>query len=102
MERQSRHRRTQIEDGVFVALVVLVSIAFALVVEPFFGAILWGVIVAILFIPVNQGLLKLIPGHRNSAAVRARRRALQRGASAARSERRAPRRGLLASGLRRA
>ena len=44
MERQSRHRRTQIEDGVFVALVVLVSIAFALVVEPFFGAILWGVI----------------------------------------------------------
>lgn len=69
MERQSRHRRTQIEDGVFVALVVLVSIAFALVVEPFFGAILWGVIVAILFIPVNQGLLKLIPGHRNSAAL---------------------------------
>ena len=48
---------------------VLVSIAFALVVEPFFGAILWGVIVAILFIPVNQGLLKLIPGHRNSAAL---------------------------------
>ena len=61
MERQSRHRRTQIEDGVFVALVVLVSIAFALVVEPFFGAILWGVIVAILFILFDLEIAFLLP-----------------------------------------
>lgn len=65
----SKTPRARIEDGAFVALVLVVSIAFAMVVEPFFGAILWGVIVAILFMPVNLRLLALIPGHRNTAAL---------------------------------
>nr|MBA4769330.1 AI-2E family transporter [Sphingobium sp.] len=59
----------RIEDGFFLSVVVLVSIAFAAVLEPFFAAVLWGVIVAILFWPVNQRLLKAMPTHRNSAAL---------------------------------
>ncbi|MFB0873521.1 MULTISPECIES: AI-2E family transporter [unclassified Sphingobium] len=66
-EPQSRSHR--IEDGFFLALVILVSIAFALVLEPFFAAVLWGIIVAILFWPVNQALLGAMPGRRNSAAL---------------------------------
>lgn len=66
-EPQSRSHR--IEDGFFLGLVILVSIAFALVLEPFFAAVLWGIIVAILFWPVNQALLGAMPGRRNSAAL---------------------------------
>ncbi|MEK7342553.1 MAG: AI-2E family transporter [Pseudomonadota bacterium] len=66
-EPQSRSHR--IEDGFFLGLVILVSIAFALVLEPFFAAVLWGIIVAILFWPVNQALLAAMPGRRNSAAL---------------------------------
>lgn len=59
---------TRIEDGVFLGLVLVVSIAFALVIEPFFAAILWGVIAAILFAPVNQALLERMPSRPNTAA----------------------------------
>jgi predicted PurR-regulated permease PerM len=52
----------------FLVLVVLISLAFGWVIEPFFGAILWGLVVAILFAPMNRWLLLALPGHRNSAA----------------------------------
>ena len=58
----------RIEDGVFLGLVLIVSVAFALVIEPFFAAIFWGMIAAILFAPINRNLLDLMPGRRNSAA----------------------------------
>ena len=61
-------QNVRIEDGVFLGLVLIVSIAFALVIEPFSAAILWGVIAAILFAPMNQHLLDQMPGRRNSAA----------------------------------
>ncbi|WP_028056118.1 AI-2E family transporter [Sphingobium bisphenolivorans] len=64
--RQSTSAR--IEDGVFLGFVLVVSIAFALVIEPFFAAILWGVIAAILFAPLNQRLMRAVPGRRNSTA----------------------------------
>ena len=60
---------TRIEDGFFLALVLIVSIAFAMVVQPLFAAILWGVIAAILFAPVNKRLLTFMPTHRNGAAL---------------------------------
>jgi predicted PurR-regulated permease PerM len=61
-------QNVRIEDGVFLGFVLLVSVAFALVIEPFFAAILWGVIAAILFAPINQNLLRQMPGRPNSAA----------------------------------
>lgn len=63
-----KSQSTRIEDAVFLGLVVAVSIALALVIEPFFAAILWGIIAAILFEPFNRRLLEIMPKRRNSAA----------------------------------
>lgn len=57
----------KIEDRTFLALVALVTIAFAWVLQPFYGAILWGVVVAILFNPFNLRLRKAM-GRRNGLA----------------------------------
>ncbi|MEJ7926927.1 AI-2E family transporter [Sphingobium sp. AN641] len=58
-----------IEDSGFALLVILISLAFAWVIEPFFGAILWGLVTAILFAPLNRWFLAALPGRRNSAAM---------------------------------
>ncbi|MBA4089766.1 MAG: AI-2E family transporter [Sphingobium sp.] len=63
------HVSPRIEDGFFLGVVLVVSIAFALVIEPFFAAVLWGVIAAILFAPLNRQILSAIPTHRNGAAL---------------------------------
>ncbi|WP_088185631.1 AI-2E family transporter [Sphingobium sp. Z007] len=62
-------RSYKLEDGFFLSLVILVSIAFAAVLEPFFAAVLWGVIVAVLFWPIQQRIAARMPGRRNSAAL---------------------------------
>ncbi len=62
-------RRFRFEDGGFLALVLIVSVGFALVVLPFFGAILWALVLAILFGPVNRALLKRWPKRTNSVAL---------------------------------
>lgn len=51
-----------------IALLVIVSLAFAVLIEPFFGAIVWGVVVAVLFRPVYERLLGVLPGRTNLAA----------------------------------
>lgn len=66
MKPPSNEMRT--EDGFFLALVILVSIAFALVIQPFFAAILWAVVAAILFAPLNDRLRARLNGGRNRAA----------------------------------
>jgi len=53
----------------FLALLIAVSIAFAVILWPFFAAILWAVIVAILFDPLYRRLLGRMPERRNSAAL---------------------------------
>ena len=67
--RGDRPRRPAGEHGVLLPLVVLCTIAFIWLVEPFAGAILWGVIAAVLFWPLNQRLLRSLPGRRNLAAL---------------------------------
>lgn len=49
-----------LEDKTFLALLVAVSLAFAWILWPFFGAVLWGVILAIVFAPVYQRLLRFL------------------------------------------
>jgi predicted PurR-regulated permease PerM len=63
------HVSSKLEDGFFLGFVLLVSIAFAMVVEPFFAAILWGVIVAIVFAPVHKAILAKMPRRTNTAAL---------------------------------
>ncbi|MEX0409069.1 AI-2E family transporter [Aquibium sp. LZ166] len=45
-----------IEDQAFLWLLLLTSVAFGVIVWPYFGAVLWGVIAAIIFLPVQRRL----------------------------------------------
>jgi predicted PurR-regulated permease PerM len=58
-----------LEDRVFLFLLVAVSLAFAWIVWPFFGAVLWGVILAIVFAPVYRRLVRSMRQRRTLAAV---------------------------------
>jgi len=60
--------RNRVEWGFLIALLVIVTLAFAVLIEPFFGAIVWGVVVAVLFRPVYERLLGYLPGRTNLAA----------------------------------
>ena len=58
----------QIEDRVFIGFVIAATLAMMWIASPFFGAILWGLVAAIVFMPVNQALQRGLGGHRNTAA----------------------------------
>jgi predicted PurR-regulated permease PerM len=49
-------------------LLALSALALAWILQPFYGAILWAIIIAVLFGPLYQGLLLRLKGHRNAAA----------------------------------
>ena len=49
-----------LEDKTFLLLVVAISLAFAWILWPFFGVVLWGTILAILFAPLYRRLLKIL------------------------------------------
>ena len=57
------------EDKAFLALVIAVSLAFALVLWPFFGAVFWAAILAILFAPLFRRLSKSLRHRRTLAAL---------------------------------
>jgi predicted PurR-regulated permease PerM len=57
------------EDRVLLTFVVVASLAMLWISWPFFGAILWGVIAAIMFAPVNDWLAMRMPKWRNLAAL---------------------------------
>jgi predicted PurR-regulated permease PerM len=54
-----------LEDNVFLWLVILVSVAFAWILWPFYGAILWAAVGAIVFTPLYR-LLSASMGHRRT------------------------------------
>lgn len=58
-----------IEDRTFQLLIVFISLAFAWLILPFYGAILWGVVAAIMLAPLNRRIVALMPGRQNLAAV---------------------------------
>lgn len=57
-----------LEKSTFLFLLIATSLAFALILWPFFGALLWAVAVSVVFNPVYRRLLRSTPGHRNLAA----------------------------------
>jgi predicted PurR-regulated permease PerM len=57
-----------LEDYAFIGLVILVTIAFAWLLAPYFGAILWGIVAAILFEPMTRKLEVKLGGRPNTAA----------------------------------
>lgn len=57
------------EDQAFLWLLLATTVAFGYVVWPYFGAILWGVIAATLFLPVHRRLTGIMRGHTGLAAI---------------------------------
>jgi predicted PurR-regulated permease PerM len=53
----------------FLALLIFVSLAFIWILLPFYGAIFWGLVLAILFAPLQRWMLKLTRQRRNLAAI---------------------------------
>lgn len=53
----------------FYILLALVTIAFAWLLIPYYSAVLWGVILGVIFYPVQQWLLRVLNGRRNVAAL---------------------------------
>jgi predicted PurR-regulated permease PerM len=58
-----------LEDTTLLLLVVLVSLAFALILWPFFGAVLWAAVLAIVFAPLHVRLLRFMPKRQNLPAL---------------------------------
>src|SRR5690625_1463099 len=53
----------------FLLLLVIVSVAFIWLLIPFYGAIFWGTILAVLFAPLQRYLLRKTNGKRNISAL---------------------------------
>lgn len=58
-----------LEETTFLLLIVAVSLAFAWILWPFYGAILWGTLTAIMFAPLHAQVLRSVPKRRNLAAL---------------------------------
>src|SRR5215510_14707897 len=69
MESPKASNPPGLEDKTFLLLVVAVTLAFAWILWPFFGAVLWGTILAILFAPLYRRLLKDMAQKRTLAAL---------------------------------
>jgi len=65
-EARSAVRRT--EDQSFLLLVLAATLAFARILQPFYGAVLWAIVGAVIFAPVNRELLRSTRGRPNLAA----------------------------------
>jgi len=59
----------RLEDRTFLVLLVLVTLAFAWVLWPLSGAVLWGTVIAILFAPLYRRLATAMRQRRNLAAL---------------------------------
>lgn len=60
---------SRLENRGLRLLLVVVSAAFAWVLMPFWGTILWGAIIALVFAPVHRGLLRRLRYRRTPAAL---------------------------------
>lgn len=58
-----------LQQKTFLALLIVVSVAFFWILLPFYGAVFWGAVLAILFAPFYRRILSLLHGRRNWAAL---------------------------------
>jgi len=61
-------RGTALQNGFFVALLVLVTVAFVGLIFYFLMPVFWAVVLAVLFYPMYQGLVTRLRGHSSLAA----------------------------------
>lgn len=57
-----------VEDRFFLLMLALVTLAFFWVLLPFYGAVFWGAVFAIIFSPLHLRLVRQMPTRRNLAA----------------------------------
>ncbi|GGZ04098.1 AI-2E family transporter [Novosphingobium colocasiae] len=62
-----RKPRYSVEDTGFAILLILITCAFAWLLAPYFGAVLWGVVAAIMFQPLTAKLTRRLDGRANLA-----------------------------------
>ena len=67
-ESEQRAAMRRIEHQGFLLLLFAVTLAFAWVLQPFYGAVLWAIVVALIFAPVQRRLLQSMHGRRGLAA----------------------------------
>jgi predicted PurR-regulated permease PerM len=58
-----------LEQKTFLVLLVAVTLAFVWILLPFYGAVFWGIVLAILFAPLQRRLLARLGGRPNLAAL---------------------------------
>lgn len=58
----------KLENQSFLLLLVVTTLAFAWILLPFYGAVLWAIIAAVIFAPLNRELLRSMRGKPNLAA----------------------------------
>jgi predicted PurR-regulated permease PerM len=58
-----------LEDKTFLLLIIAISLAFAWILWPFYGAVLWGAVLAIVFAPLFRRLSRSMRQRRNLAAL---------------------------------
>src|SRR5690242_20443109 len=58
-----------LEDNALLLLVFAISLAFACILWPFFGALLWAAVLAIVFTPLHEWLLRAMPKRQNLPAL---------------------------------
>ena len=51
-------RPPTIESRAFLLLLVVVTLAFGLILQPFYGGVFWGMVLAILFNPLYRRILR--------------------------------------------
>lgn len=66
MSREAR--KGPLQDKMFVLLLVVVSLAFAWILLPFYSAVLWAVILALVFSPVRRWFNSRLPNQPNLTA----------------------------------
>src|SRR5690242_11788935 len=59
----------EIQQKTFLLMLVVVSIAFGWILLPFYGAVFWGSVLAIIFTPFYRRLLSIMNQRRNLAAL---------------------------------
>ncbi|RZL07894.1 MAG: AI-2E family transporter [Rubrivivax sp.] len=59
----------ELERKIFLALLLIVTIAFVAILMPFYGAVFWGMILALLFNPLQRRLVRRFSGRNNLAAL---------------------------------
>jgi predicted PurR-regulated permease PerM len=69
MNLHSPQRPVGLETRAFVLLMVIVTLAFGMILLPFWGAVFWGVIIAILSAPLQRLLVRWMGQRRAWAAL---------------------------------